>query len=149
MLPANLEIDKQYLVEWEENEYVGTYKGPVNTRWGDVTYHFTSDSRLFYLDATEVDAYVDYPYNPVPLDTTPGAWCRHEYVNVGFFTLTMACKHCGRDMPPEPPKRQAEDYVFNAPPIVLGGWIFHNQSQTPVIITHPSGQSVTLPGSKP
>lgn len=23
--------------------------------------------------------------------------CRHEYVNVGFSSVTMACKHCGAD----------------------------------------------------
>lgn len=24
--------------------------------------------------------------------------CQHEYVNVGFFSITMACKHCGKSM---------------------------------------------------
>jgi hypothetical protein len=27
--------------------------------------------------------------------------CEHEWVNVGFTSLKMACKHCGVDMPKE------------------------------------------------
>jgi uncharacterized protein YjhX (UPF0386 family) len=31
----------------------------------------------------------------VPLEY--GSLCSHEFVNIGFYTMTMACKHCGCD----------------------------------------------------
>ena len=34
------------------------------------------------------------PALPVSIYTPP---CTHEYVNVGFFQLKYACKHCGVD----------------------------------------------------
>lgn len=33
--------------------------------------------------------------SPAPGPEYPS--CEHEYVNVGFFQLTYACKHCGAD----------------------------------------------------
>ena len=36
------------------------------------------------------------PYNKSNL-TSKNTECNHEYVNVGFTTITMACKHCGKD----------------------------------------------------
>ncbi len=56
------------------------------------------------VDILHINKYIDSGIfeivtDPVFISESPvyNQGCNHEYINVGFTSITMACKHCGKD----------------------------------------------------
>lgn len=83
---------------WEDEKYPIDFTAAPATilqtsfRWGQTKQGYEHWEKIFvHLRGTDILERGGFIPSSAPVA------CSHEYVNVGFFSVKMACKHCGID----------------------------------------------------
>lgn len=94
--PRDLVDRQEYSFLFEGKRVVGRYADISPFRYMNrlSTYTFYGDESMYVLNEEDVVAGSFCKYVP-PTDSQPSY--QHEYVNVGFNSIRMACKTCGKD----------------------------------------------------
>lgn len=79
-----------YRNEIPDHKFLGYYRGPQDAR---------AISDMWFKSGVIVGGFPYFTADQIAvIENTRGPGCNHEYVNIGFTSIKLACKFCGKDM---------------------------------------------------